>query len=217
MVPPPVGALAIPPGPQARGDVPLTPIPNLCLTFCGARMAWEKLGQLLRLFPSWEYLSLWVYPNDREPQRGHSKPCVVTGSGHGPWQTWCGWMSLSWTFHPPITNSLCAAPFSQHGRNSLLVGIPSFLARGACAGTVWSPVMSREPQVEGQLPRACLGGHRVPEDLLPPPGESRPGQRDPLPGEAPQGFAGPWGGLCSPRRLARAHTCPWLVREMKPP
>lgn len=58
------------------------------------------------------------------------------------------------------------------------------------------------PRVEVSFPEPALGGWTVPRDPLPSPGDSRPGQGDPLPKEATQGSAGPWG---CPRGVLALH------------
>jgi len=195
--------------PQAEGDMSLTP-PSLHLTFWGACMAWEKLGQSLRLLPALGILSLWVCPDEAEPRHGWPQ-----GLARGPRRTrCCRWLC-------PGCSSPCAAPFPAREKfrfrgNSLFPGkaclhrhraVPGNLLPASCGG---QPSQSL-PWEDGRFPRTLVhlrdkaepaGGTLCPRTL--------------------QGCGGvPAGSLLStPAGLDRAmpaRTCLRFVRELKSP
>lgn len=111
-------------------------------------------------------------------------------------------------------------PLSRQGRNSLFLGIPSFLARCACAGTAQSPLTSCKPRREVSFPEPALGISMIPWNPLLLPDESHfIGTLFPRkPPVALQVHRGPRGvPILHSSWPGAVCTCLWLIKKMKSP
>lgn len=139
-------------------------------------------------------------------------------AGSGCWQTRCCWWLCPGCATHPLSARLTLL-LSHPGRNSLFVGISTFLARRAYAGTAQSPVTTCKPHTELSFPEPALRKWMVPRDPLPSVSKKKSACTvGPLPQVATQGFRGvaPVGSLLStlaaPGQSMSAHTCLWSVR-----
>lgn len=194
------------------GDSALDPLQPVCDLGLGARVVWGKLGRSLCLLllrgKSVALGLLWCGCSEA------GDPVWWQDRAHGPWQTQCGWwLRPGCSTH--LSPAPLALPLSWQGRNSLLEG--SSLSPDI-AGLRWHPMVpltSCKAREELSFPEPAPGRWTVAGTFLHLQEKAGLASRTLFPREPPGAVAVfPW-GPCSPR--LPAHTCLWIVREMKPP
>lgn len=204
VVPPPVGGMTVP-SQGCRWEVMCPCPPQSVFDLLGCPHSMGKTGSV----------SAAVLPLGKSVAVGSglSDPLILCGGRLWLLADMVLLVAVSWLCHPPVATLFYAAPFPSREKFPFFVGISTFLARHAHAGTARSLCNHLQTSYGARLFQNLPwenGWFSGSSSCLP--RESQPVQWDPFPKQPFLVGVSLLSTLGIPGQSMSAHTCPWSVR-----